>query len=92
LPNTKQSHFLLALIEVSNGCLKLRVRQPNAAVRHVREAEQHMAAARGLEIAFDIDAFLQRCTLFRTEILTGDVGAALSSRPSLDATQTALDA
>jgi hypothetical protein len=92
LPNTRQNHFLHAFIELTNACQKLRMRQPNAAARHVRETEKHMAAARGLEVDFDCDGFLLRCAALQTEILTGDIGAALAVRPSLEPQQTALDA
>ena len=92
LPNTQQRHFLQGFIQMANACLKLRMRQPNAAARLVRETEKHMMEARGLEVDFDFDGFLLRCAGLHTEILSGDVGAALAARPSLDEKQSPLDA
>jgi uncharacterized protein len=85
LPNTKQRHFLQGLIQLTNACLKLRMRQPNAAARCVRETEKFISEAQGLDIGFDLTALLDQCVTFRAAVLTGDLGAALTERPTLTA-------
>jgi hypothetical protein len=84
LPGGKPLHMLEGLKHLANACLKVRLRQPNAAVRHVRDAERHFADAHGLEVPLDLDGLRAQCDGFRTAIQTGDVGEALMERPSLD--------
>lgn len=84
LPNGQARHLLQALIQLANACLKIRMRQPNAAVRLVRDAEGLLTSARGIEVPLDIDGLLAQCAGFRTALLSGDVGEALMERPSLD--------
>jgi uncharacterized protein len=84
LPNGKPHHMLHGLMNLASACLKVRQRQPNAAARHVREAERLLAAAHGLEVPLDLDGLKDQCEGFRTAIQTGDVGDALAERPSLN--------
>lgn len=85
LPNTKQWHFLHGLMQLTSACLKLRQRQPNAAVRCVRDTEKAIAEAQGLDIGFDLGVLLDQCVTFRAAILTGDIGDGLMERPTLAA-------
>lgn len=85
LPMTKPHAYLEGLIQLTDACIKVRMRQPNAAVRLVKDAERLLGMARDLEVPHDIEGLIAQCAAFEAAIQTGSVGEALSERPTLDA-------
>ncbi len=83
LPNSAERNLLQGLIQLANACLKLRMQQPNAAVRLLAETAKFLTAARGLEVGIKIDDLLSQCAAFRVACQTLDPLAVLASRPVL---------
>jgi uncharacterized protein len=81
LPNSAERNLLEAIIQLSNACLKLRMQQPNAAVRLIAESLRFLGAARGLQVGVDIDALVSQCAALRLAIQAHDPAIALTMRP-----------
>jgi predicted metal-dependent hydrolase len=84
-PNSQERHLLAGLIQLANACLKLEMAQPKAALRLLRDAQDHLDECRrpallGLAprvLVQDVSAFANR--LAATE--TGKLRSVLALRP-----------
>lgn len=82
-PNSRARALMQGLIQLANGCLKLRMGRPGAADRLLLLAEQHLSEA-GADPLMGLDA-----TALRAEIdaFRRAPEATASGRPSLDLKQ-----